>query len=585
MAPIFGHALDGNLHFVFAQDFSSAPELARYAAFMEDLCGLITAKYDGSLKAEHGTGRNVAPFVELEWGAAAYALMREIKDALDPDGILNPGVILNDDPQIHLKNIKPLHPAHELIDRCTECGFCEPTCPSRDLTLTPRQRITAHREIVRLEAERENPVQGAGGQGNPDRETLERLASLRKAYAYAGNATCAADGLCSLRCPAKINTGSFIKDLRRQEAGKAAEVVSGFVADHFSGTCKVMSKLLDGVDALHGFVGSELMADGSRLLRLLSFKRAPAWNRAMPKGGGALPNPSSSLPGRQAVAQSQAASAQSDTAQSQAASAQNDAAQLDAGQSAVSSSAPAVATQAVEQPKPLRVVYFPACISRLMGPGKEHSDVRSEPQVFVSLLLKAGCEVIIPKGLEKLCCGMAFASKGLTGAAARKAAELGRALREASHDGEYPVVSETSPCLLHMRETQDASLRLYEPIQFILEHLADKLSFTRLPKTVAVHATCSVRKMDLAGKLALLAGMCAAHVVVPEGVDCCGFAGDRGFTHPELNESALKPLRLQVSGCEAGYSVGRTCQIGLSLHGGIPYYSILHLVDEATAPI
>ena len=99
---------------------------------------------------------------------------------------------------------------------------------------------------------------------------------------------------------------------------------------------------------------------------------------------------------------------------------------------------------------------------------------------------------------------------------------------------------------------------------------------------MAVHATCSIRKLGLAGKLVSLASLCAAQVVAPVDTDCCGFAGDRGFTHPELNASALQALRFQVNGCDAGYSTSRTCQIGLSLHSGIPYYSILYLVDEAT---
>ena len=130
-AIIFGHALEGNLHFVFTQDFGNASEVDRYRRFMDAVCEMVVEKYDGSLKAEHGTGRNMAPFVELEWGAQAYALMREIKRCFDPTGLLNPGVILNDDPQAHLKNLKPLPAADPLVDKCIECGFCERMCPSQ----------------------------------------------------------------------------------------------------------------------------------------------------------------------------------------------------------------------------------------------------------------------------------------------------------------------------------------------------------------------------------------------------------------------------------------------------------------------
>ena len=107
-AIIFGHALAGNLHFVFTQDFNSPPEVERYRRFMDELCRMVVERYDGSLKAEHGTGRNIAPFVELEWGSEAYALMRRIKQMFDPRGLLNPGVLINDDPEAHVRNLKPL---------------------------------------------------------------------------------------------------------------------------------------------------------------------------------------------------------------------------------------------------------------------------------------------------------------------------------------------------------------------------------------------------------------------------------------------------------------------------------------------
>jgi D-lactate dehydrogenase len=513
VAPLFGHARDGNLHFVFWQDFGAPAEVARYKAFMDDFSKLITEKYDGSLKAEHGTGRNVAPFVELEWGSTAYAIMKEIKNLLDPQGILNPGVLLNEDPQGHVKNLKPLTPADPLADKCMECGFCESVCPSRELTLTPRQRIAAYREICRLRAaEPKSPA----------------LKPLEKAYEYMGKATCATDSLCRPRCPAGVDTGVFIKSLRHKDAGACANKLANGIADHFAGTCRAMSFMLNSADGLHRLLGTTVMQNGARLLRCLSCKKIPLWNKDMPKGGRKLHLP------------------------------------------------------AVPSPNPKKVVYFPSCIARNMGPGAEHADRRSEPEAVVSVLLKGGYDVILPKDMEKLCCGMAFASKGLTDAARKKEKELEAALKAASNNGEYPVLCETSPCLLHMKETLDPAIRFYEPVEFIMDNLMDALPLQKLPKTVALHATCSMRKMGLEGKLEALARKCAENVVVPEGIDCCGWAGDRGFTHPELNESALKSLRMQVSACEAGYSSSRTCQIGLSLHSGIPYYSIVFLVDEAS---
>ena len=222
-ASCFGHALEGNLHLVFSQGFRTADEVERYDAMMQELCSLVAEKHGGSLKAEHGTGRNVAPFVEMEWGPAAFSLMWELKELFDPDYVLNPGVILNADPDIHKKSLKPSPPASAIVDRCIECGFCESNCPSRDVTLTPRQRITVYREISRLRA-------------LPSRTADEekRLTEFRSAFDYLGQNTCAADGMCQQKCPVKINTGELIKSLRAAEVdppGASSTAARGLAPD------------------------------------------------------------------------------------------------------------------------------------------------------------------------------------------------------------------------------------------------------------------------------------------------------------------------------------------------------------------
>ncbi|RZI80249.1 MAG: FAD-binding protein, partial [Pseudomonas sp.] len=206
-AIIFGHALEGNLHFVFTQGFNNAAEVARYQAFMDDVAQLVAVEFGGSLKAEHGTGRNMAPFVELEWGKDAYQLMWQLKRLLDPNGILNPDVVLSEDPDIHLKNLKPLPAADEIVDKCIECGFCEPVCPSKGLTLSPRQRIVMWRDI--------QAKKRAGAD----------VRQLLRDFQYQGIDTCAATGLCAQRCPVGINTGELVKKLRGQAAdhGKTAD--------------------------------------------------------------------------------------------------------------------------------------------------------------------------------------------------------------------------------------------------------------------------------------------------------------------------------------------------------------------------
>jgi len=516
-AIIFGHALAGNLHFVFTQDFATQAEVVRYRDFMDDVVKLVLEKYDGSLKAEHGTGRNMAPFVEKEWGEAAFGLMKTIKDLFDPRGLLNPGVIINSDLEAHVKNLKPLPPTHELVDKCIECGFCEPICPSKNLTFTPRHRIVGRREISR---------RLAGGRGEVP---LQRLV---RSYRYQGMNTCAADGLCSTLCPVGIDTGKMIKALREEAHGPLAAAVATWTAGHFGGVARTETGVLNTVDRLHKLTGTPLMETMAEAAHKGTLGAVPQWNRAMPTG------------------------------------------------------APAIKAEAGAGGQPLAMVYFPSCASRALGgPAREETERRGLPQQTLSVLTKAGCAVILPANLGSLCCGQAFESKGFRLQADRKAEELNEALLRASQDGALPILCDTSPCLMRMRATLDKKLQLFEPVEFVLQFLKDRLTFTRKEAKIALHATCSTRKMGLDAKLKELALLCATEVVVPEDIFCCGFAGDRGFSFPELNASAVYGLADRVHGCEAGYSTSKTCEIGLALHGHIPYRSIFALVDEVTAPL
>jgi D-lactate dehydrogenase len=230
-----------------------------------------------------------------------------------------------------------------------------------------------------------------------------------------------------------------------------------------------------------------------------------------------------------------------------------------------------------------KVVYFPACINRGMGPARG-SQERSLSKVTESLLKKAGYSIIYPAATDKLCCGMPFASKGLSETAAAKADELGQALLKVSDSGRIPILCDMSPCLYHMQETLDTRLQLFEPIRFTLTYLVPRLTFEKISGSIAIHTVCSAKKMGLEADFHRLAGMCAEKVVTPD-VICCGFAGDRGFTVPELNAFGLRRLKKQLPPeVNTGYSTSRTCEIGLTTHSGIDYRSILYLVDQCTRP-
>ncbi|MBN1788960.1 MAG: FAD-binding oxidoreductase [Bacteroidales bacterium] len=515
---MWGHLLDGNIHFVIMPDFRQTREVEKYRKFMDELVHLTVHKYDGSLKAEHGTGRNMAPFVKEEWGTGIYGVMKQIKQLLDPSGILNPGVILNDDPLVHIKNLKPIPVVSDTIDKCIECGFCENDCPSRNLTLTPRQRIVVYREMNRLSVAQDKSVYAA---------------ILERDFDYHGDATCATDGLCAIACPVDINTGTLIKELRFDGHSRFANRVAGMIGSNMHLVTAGMRITLNLVSGVHKLLGTGFMQSVSSWLHKASGAGIPMWNRYMPGGADV-----SALRDR---------SPKSD----------------------------------------LKVVYFPTCINRSMGKSTDYAfEEKAVVAKTIQLLQKAGYEVIIPPGVNRLCCGMAFDSKGFVAEGRRKAAELEAALLAASENGKIPVYCDMSPCLFRMKEILSSGLQLYEPVEFILRFLVSRLTFTRVPRKIAVHSTCSNTKMGLGPELVRLAQLCAEEVIVPDEIGCCGWAGDRGFTRPELNASALRLLKGKLpSGLQEGYSTSRTCEIGLTLHSDISYKSIVYLVDEATAPM
>jgi D-lactate dehydrogenase len=233
---------------------------------------------------------------------------------------------------------------------------------------------------------------------------------------------------------------------------------------------------------------------------------------------------------------------------------------------------------------PQKVVYFPSCINRSMGVSRDHCEEMQLSLKMIHLLHKGGYEVIYPENMNDLCCGMAFSSKGHTEAGQMKSGELESALIRASNYGRFPVLCDMSPCLYTMKENMKSNLKLYEPVEFITTYLLPYLSITPVDETITVFPVCSMKKMEMDGKLVDLASICAKKVIVAD-TNCCGFAGDRGFTYPELNKHGLRNLRTQMpETVKHGYSTSRTCEVGLSLHTGISHKSIVYLVDQVSSP-
>ena len=553
-ACIYGHAFEGNYHFILNQSFKSESEVKRYEEMMRAVARLVVEEYDGSLKAEHGTGRNMAPFVKYEWRDKAYEVMKELKAIFDPEGLLNQGVIFNDDPECFIKCLKPLpvldfdfdkvpdggkylmdpslSTARETIEqvkranKCIECGFCEVNCMSCGLTLSSRMRIAVQREIRELESTGADP---------------ERAARLRKQYKYYGDQTCATDGLCSTSCPMKINTGELTHLIRQMDMNnnKMGYKVGEFAANHMAGIKSGLRVVLDVAHLGHITLGSTLMTGICRGMNKMGM---PLWTTAMPKKH------------RQPK-------------------------KSDLTQFIIEKSIP----QPEEEHSPLKVVYFPSCINQTMGQSKRDGKIHDLVDEVIQLMAKAGYEVIFPEGMEKMCCGQIWESKGMLDIADRKSAELEEALWQASEQGKYPVLCAQSPCLHRMKKVMK-KMKLYEPAEFIMEYLVPRLDFHPIDRHIALHLTCSTRQMGVDKDMIALAKLCSTNVFLPEGVGCCGFAGDRGFTFPELNKYGLRKLRPQIekNHIEVGYSNSRTCEIGLETNTGIPYMSIVYLVNECT---
>ncbi|NLY13779.1 MAG: FAD-binding oxidoreductase [Gammaproteobacteria bacterium] len=509
-AILFGHALEGNLHFVFTQRFDQAEEIARYRAFMDEVSHLVAVELGGALKAEHGTGRNMAPFVELEWGSEAYQLMWRIKRLLDPQGILNPDVVLSDDPEIHLKNLKPMPEANPLIDKCIECGFCEPVCPAHGLTLSPRQRIVAWRDIQ-----------------DKQRKGIDTT-ELEARYQYHGIDTCAATGLCAQRCPVGINTGDLVRELRAQQAQHPKTAKR--LARSFAQAARAARWALIGAELARKVLGAPRMYRCSTKLHQ-RFTQVPVYLPATPQ--------------------------------------------------AVKRQAPA-STRHPHSEQP-RVVYFASCVSQVMGPA--HLDTEQIPlrEKTQQLLEKAGFQVIYPEAIDSNCCGQPFASKGYPEQAADRLNALALMLLRASRNGLDPIYSDTSPCTLRLlKDLNDPRLNIYDSVRFLKEEVLPRLEIKPLTSKIAVHITCSTQHLQQVDNFIAVAKACAQEVIVPEGIHCCGFAGDKGFTLPALNQHALRSLAQQVEGCSAGFSTSRTCEVGLSSYSELSYQHLVYLVDKVS---
>lgn len=516
---IFGHAKDGNVHFMLTDGFTTADELDRYSSFTEDMVDLVLGE-GGSLKAEHGTGRVMAPYVRRQYGDELYGVMRRIKRLFDPAGTLNPGVLMDDDPQAHLRHIKTAPPVAEEVDRCVSCGYCEPVCPSKDLTLTPRQRIVTLRAIESARLAGDTAL----------------VKQLEKDYDYESVQTCAVDGMCQTACPVEINTGLLVKRIRRSDAGPVANGAWNAAAKHWEGVTRGASLALTVVNKLP----AAAVAPPNKAARaVLGTDTVPLYSPELPGGGSIRKRP---MPDRAPDA-----------------------------------------------------VYFPACVGTMFGPagaGKPGSADRGVQYSFEKLCGRAGVTLLVPDGIDGLCCGTPWSSKGMvTGQMTMREKTLA-ALREATRDGELSIICDASSCTEGLRQAVESDvpllgqrpLRIVDAVDFAAEHILPKLPDHEKLDSLALHPTCSSTRMGINGSLDAVAKAVADKVDVPVNWGCCAFAGDRGMLHPELTASATRKQGEEVGqiGASAHASCNRTCELGMTRATGADYRHVLELLEEVT---
>lgn len=523
---IFGHAKDGNLHFMVTDDFSAAGATERLAAFTDDLAAIVLG-HGGNLKAEHGTGRAMAPFLDRQYRPELVAVMRELKAAFDPAGILNPGVVITDDAAAHVRDLKPVVTVEEEVDRCVECGYCEPVCPSRDLTLTPRQRIVVRRARALAEASGDAPL----------------VAELDEAYRYDGVETCAVDGMCATACPVRINTGDLVKRLRAEGRRPAEQRTWSAAASHWGAVTAAAARGLD----LAARLPEPLVRVPNRAARaVLGADTVPLHTPDLPAGG---------------ARRSRVASAAGIVAGSPTSSDGRDRAAL----------------------------FLPSCQGAMFAPAERGGmGVQAAVQELCSL---AGIGLVVPEGIDAVCCGTPWSSKGYADGHATMRGRVASVLASIPDAGRLPIVVDASSCaegVAKLLGGAESDRPVLDIVQFVAEHVLPHLppiADAAKLRSVMLHPTCSSTQAGTDGHLADLAASVAREVHVPVEWSCCGFAGDRGMLHPELTASATADEADEVRRRDAAAhaSCNRACEIAMTRATGRTYRHLIEIVADVHA--
>ncbi|MFD4857325.1 FAD-binding and (Fe-S)-binding domain-containing protein [Streptomyces atratus] len=522
-AAVAGHAAHGNLHFLLAFDAARPSDVDRYAAFMDDFCRLTVERFDGSLKAEHATGRNIAPFLELEWGPKATELMWRTKQIIDPAGVLAPRIVLDRDPKAHLRGLKTIPRVELIADPCIECGFCEPTCPSEDLTTTPRQRIVLRREMMR----------------QPDSSPVE--AQLLDAYGYDAVDTCAGDSTCKLACPVGIDTGAMMKDFRHQRHSPREERIAALTAKNFKAVEAAARLAVAAADRIGDRIGDGPLETLTGLARkAVRPDLVPEWLPEIP-GAAARKLPRTSRVGASAVYY------------------------------------PACVNRIFGGPEGHRGPSLPQAVVAVSA--------RAGKPVWIPDDVAGTCCATIwhSKGYDA---GNAVMANRIVEAAWGWTAGGKLPLVVDASSCTLGIAHEVVPYLTDDNRELHRELTIVDSLVWAADELLPELTVLRKIDSAVLHPTCSMQHLDDVEQLRTVAEACAEEVVIPDDAGCCAFAGDRGMLHKELTASATAKEAAEVNAREydAYLSANRMCEIGMDRATGQSYYSVLIELERATRP-
>ncbi len=520
---VAGHAAYGNLHFMLTPKLDDAADRARYAAFMIDLVALVIDKYDGSLKAEHGTGINMAPFVSHEWGERATDMMWQIKHLADPHGVLAPNVVLTRDDGIHLKSFKSTPRIEAVAMQCIECGFCEPVCPSRNVTTTPRQRIALRREMARQPTD--SPL----------------LAQLQAEYEYAGIETCAADGTCAIPCPVSIDTGVLIKQFRLQQRTDRAEAIALKVAQRWAAVERLARQAMSAIDIVSKTVGVK------PLTGLTAAARAIISTDLVPSVPGPMPLPARRLP----------TTTRAGAAAVYFPACINRIFGRAPGQDRTPSLPEAFVELSARAERPL---WIPPDVVGLCCSTPWSSKGYRRGHEYMAAAITDAMWRWSDHGTLPVVIDAASCTHGLRD-------DVGGHLDadDKPHFDQLTIIDSVAWC----------------------RDLMPALTVVRKVNRVAIHPTCSTTHLELNSSLYDIASALADRVELPLGTTCCGTAGDRGLLHPELVASATREEKAALGDkpVQAYLSANRTCEMGLQQATGWPYESFIFLLEELTRPL